>query len=112
MFGEHSRKTTIRRTLEEDYDSECVVPTLKYGPEGGGACDGLGSNIVIQYSVGFIITLHGRITAREFADRLVNQMPPGIETFPKNDAVPQDESDGIHTAGTVQSWFEKQDSEL
>jgi hypothetical protein len=26
--------------------------------------DGLGSNIVVQYSVGPIITLHGQITAR------------------------------------------------
>jgi hypothetical protein len=25
----------------------------------------LGSNIVVQYSVGTIITLHGRVTARE-----------------------------------------------
>jgi hypothetical protein len=40
----------------------------------GRFCDGLGSNIVVQHSVGPIITLHGQITAREYVDRLDNQM--------------------------------------
>jgi hypothetical protein len=61
------------------------------GPKGeilGRSCDGLGSNIVIQYSVGPIITLHGRITAREYVDRVANQVHPVIQTlFPKDDAV-------------------------
>jgi hypothetical protein len=35
----------------------------------GRFCDGLGSNIMVQYSVGPIITFHGRITARENMDR-------------------------------------------
>jgi hypothetical protein len=34
--------------------------------------DGLGSNKVVQYSVGHIIILHDRITAREYVDRLGN----------------------------------------
>jgi hypothetical protein len=51
----------------------------------GRFCDGVGSNIVVQYSVGPIINLHGRITAR---DRLGNQVHPMIQTlFLKNDAV-------------------------
>jgi hypothetical protein len=54
----------------------------------GRFCDGLGSNIVVQYSVGPIITLHGRITAKEFVDRLGNQVHPMIQTFFANsDAV-------------------------
>jgi hypothetical protein len=65
----------------------------------GRFCDGLGSNIVVQYSVGPIITLHGRITAREFVDRLGNQMHPMVHTlFPYNDAVFQDDDASIHTA--------------
>jgi hypothetical protein len=36
----------------------------------GRFCDGLGNNIIVQYSVGPIITLHGQITAREYVDRL------------------------------------------
>jgi hypothetical protein len=48
----------------------------------------LGSNIVVQYSVGPIITLHGRITAREYVDRLGNLVHPIIQTlFPNNFAV-------------------------
>jgi hypothetical protein len=68
----------------------------------------LGSNIVVQYSVGSIITLHGRITAREYVDRLGNQAHLMIQTlFPNNDAVFQADNALIHTATTVQSWFEE-----
>jgi hypothetical protein len=76
-------------------------------------CDGLGSNIVVQYSVGPIITLHGRITAREYVDRLGNQVHPMIQTlFTNNDAVFQSNSTSIHTAGIVQSLFEEHEGEL
>jgi hypothetical protein len=34
----------------------------------------------------------GRITAREYVDRLGNQVHPMIQTFPNNDAVCQDDS--------------------
>jgi hypothetical protein len=44
----------------------------------GRFCDGLGSNIMIQYSVGPIITPHGRITAREYVGRLGNKVHPMI----------------------------------
>jgi hypothetical protein len=54
--------------------------------------DGLGSNIVVEYSVGPIITLHGQITAREYTRRLGNQVCPMIQTlFPNNAAVYQDD---------------------
>jgi hypothetical protein len=38
--------------------------------------DGMGSSIVVQYSVGSVITLHDRITAGEYVDRLSNQVHP------------------------------------
>jgi hypothetical protein len=51
------------------------------------------------------MTLHGRITAREYVDGLDNQVHPMIKRlFPNNDTVFQD-SAPIHTAGNVQSWF-------
>jgi hypothetical protein len=75
---------------------------------GGRFCDGLGSNIVVQYSVGAIITLHGQITAREYVDRLGIQVHVMTQTlFPNNDAVFQDGNAPIHTAVTVQSWSEE-----
>jgi hypothetical protein len=56
------------------------------------------------YSVGPIITLHGRITAREYVDRFGNRVHPMIQgLFPNNDAVFQDDSAPIHTVGTVRS---------
>jgi hypothetical protein len=75
----------------------------------GRFCGGVGSNIVVQYSVGPIVTLHGRITAREYVDRLGNHVRPMIQTlFPNNDA----DNVTIHTAGTVQSRFEEHEGEL
>jgi hypothetical protein len=68
---------------------------------------------VVQDSVGPTITLHGRITAREYVDRLGNQMHPMIQTlFPNNVSVFKDDSASIHTAGTVQSWTEEHKGEL
>jgi hypothetical protein len=65
------------------------------------------------YSLGPIIALHGRITTREYVDWLGNQAHPMIRAlFPNNDAAFQDDSASIHTAGTVQSWFEEHESEL
>jgi hypothetical protein len=78
----------------------------------GRFCDGLGSNIVVQYSVGPIITLHGRIAAREYVDMLGNQVQPMIQTLFPNNAVFLDDHAPIHTAGTVQSWFEEHEDEL
>jgi hypothetical protein len=79
----------------------------------GSFCDGLGSNIVVQYSVGPIITLHSRINAREYVDRLGNQVHPMIQTLlMNNETVFQDDNAPIHTAGTLQSWFEEHEGEL
>jgi hypothetical protein len=55
---------------------------------------------VVKYSVYPIITFHGRITAREYVDRLGNQTHPMIQKlFPNNDAVFQDDNARIHTVG-------------
>jgi hypothetical protein len=49
--------------------------------------------VISWHSVGPIITLHGRITAREYVDRLGNQVCPMIQMlFLNNDAVFQDDS--------------------
>jgi hypothetical protein len=56
-------------------------------------CDCLGSNIVIQYCTGPIITLRGRITAREYMDRVGNQVHSMIQTlFPNNETIFKDDS--------------------
>jgi hypothetical protein len=69
---------------------------------------------ILWYSVVPFITLPGLITAREYVDRLGNQVHPVIWTlFPNNVTVFQDDNAPFHTtAGTVQSWFEKHDSKL
>jgi hypothetical protein len=70
---------------------------------------------MVQYSVGPIIKLHGRVTAREYTDRLGNPVHPMIQTLFPNDADFQDDSVPIHTAAmaaTVQPWFEEHEGEL
>jgi hypothetical protein len=89
----------IWRAPKEAYNPECLFPRVKYG---------VGSVMVwatiLWYSVRLIITPYGRITAREYVERLGNQVHPMIQTlFPNNDAVFQDDSAPINTAGTVQS---------
>jgi hypothetical protein len=79
----------------------------------GRFCDSLGSSFVVRCSVGPILTLHGWIAAREYVDTLGNQVHPMIHTvFWNNNAVFQDDIAPIHTAGTVQSWFEEDEGEL
>jgi hypothetical protein len=76
-------------------------------------CDGSDSNIVIWHSVDPIITLHARTTAKEYVDKLGNQVHRMMQTlFSNNDAVFPDDNTPIHTAGTVQSWFEEHEGEL
>jgi hypothetical protein len=83
-----SGRVCVWRIPKEAYNPECLVPTVKH--RGG--------------SVGRIITLHGRITAREYVDRLGNQVHPKIQTlFPNNDAVFQDDNSG---------WVEEHEGEL
>jgi hypothetical protein len=57
------------------------------------------------------MTLHGRINAREYLERLGSQAPPMIQKlFPNNDAMTQISKTTMppnHTAATVQSWFEE-----
>jgi hypothetical protein len=75
-----------------------LVPTVKHG----------GRSLIVWagiwwYSVCLIITLHGRITVKEYMDRLGNQVPPMIQMlFPNRDIVFQDDNAPIHTPGTVQ----------
>jgi hypothetical protein len=59
---------------------------------------------MVQYSLGPIIILHVQTTAREYVDRLGNQVHLMILTLcSNNDAVFQDDSPLIPSAGTVQS---------
>jgi hypothetical protein len=57
---------------------------------GGRFCDGLDRNIVL-FCWSHYYT-YGRITAREYVDKLGNQVHPMIQTFPNNDAVFQDDN--------------------
>jgi len=60
------------------------------------------------YSAAPIITLSGQIASSEYVTILGNQVDPMVQTFLQfNDAVFQDDKSPIHTARSVQSWFEE-----
>jgi hypothetical protein len=68
-----SGKVYVWRTPKDAYNPECLVPTVNHG---GGSLKVW--EAIWWYSVDLIITLHGRITAREYVDRLRYQVYPMI----------------------------------
>jgi hypothetical protein len=60
-----------------------------------------------------ITTLHDKITAREYVDRLGNQVHPNIQMlFPNNDAISKNTMPPFTQTKLVQSWFEEDEGEL
>jgi hypothetical protein len=91
-FGEHRSKLTIRNAWFQQWNTWEVLWWF-------------GQQYLVQYSVGPIVTLHGRITSRKYMARLGNQVHPMIQTlFPKTAAVFQD-SALINIVGTADSLF-------
>ena len=64
------------------------------------------------YSGGTVITLNGCITAGDYIYILDNQVHPMVQMFPNNDAVFQNDSSSMHTARSVQFWFEEHEDKL
>jgi hypothetical protein len=56
-----SGRVYVWRTPKETYNAECLVPTVEHG--GGSVMVGA---TILRYSVGRIIALHDRITARDY----------------------------------------------
>jgi hypothetical protein len=98
----------IWKTPKEAYSSKCLVSKVKHK-----GCSVVVWAAILWNSVGLIITFHGRITARQYGNRLLNQVHPMIQIlFPNNDAVLEDDNALTHTAGTVQSRFEEHEGEI
>jgi hypothetical protein len=94
MFGERPK---------EAYNPESLVPTVKHGR---------GSVMIWAaiswYSAGPLITLNGRIAAREYVDILGNQVHPTVQMlFANNEAIFQYDNSPTHTPRSVQPWFEE-----
>ena len=59
---------------------------------------------ISRYSAGPVITLNGRITASDYVDTFSNQVHLAVQKlFPNNDAIFQNDSSPIHTAGSLRS---------
>jgi len=90
------------RTPKEAYNREGLVSTVKYG----------GGSVTTWAAISWHyadpkIALSGWITATDY---VVHRMVQFF--FPNNDAIFQDNSSPIHTARSVQSWFEKHEDAL
>jgi hypothetical protein len=65
------------------------------------------------YSGGPVITLNGRIIAGSYIDIVGNQVHPMVQIlFRNNDAIFQDDTSPMHTARSVQFWFEEHEDTL
>jgi len=64
------------------------------------------------HSVGPIITLNGRITNSDYVNIFRNHTHPVDQMFPTKDAIFQDINSPIHTARSMQSWFEQHKDRL
>jgi len=76
----------------------------------GRICDDLGSNILVccwSYN-----TLNGLIPASDYVDILGKQEEPMVHILLNNYVIFQDDNSPIHTARSVQSWFEEHEDAL
>jgi len=93
---------------QEAYCPECLVPTVEHG---GGSVIILAA--IFWYPAGHISILNGWITASDYVTILGNQVHTVVQMlFPNNDAIFQDDSSPIHTARSVQPWFEEHEDAL
>jgi len=68
---------------------------------------------ISRYSAGPLSTLNGRNTASDGVDSLGSQVHPMVQTlYPNNEAAFQDDSSPMHTARSVQPWFEQYEDAL
>jgi hypothetical protein len=92
---------------KETYTPECLVSNVKHA----------GGSVIIWepiswYSIGPIITPNGRITVSNYVDISCNQVHSVVQMFPNNEAIFHDDNSPIHTAISVQSWFEEHEDAL
>jgi hypothetical protein len=87
-------------------NTQSGIPSFSSKRRHGRFCDGLGNNIMVLL-VGPIGTLNDRIIAREYVNRLDNDVNLVIQRlFPNNDVVFQGNS-----AETVQLWLEEHEDD-
>jgi hypothetical protein len=95
-----SGRIYVWRTPKEAHNKESLFPRVKHAE----VLWWFGEQYRGAVPIGPIITFHSRITAKEYVNRLCNQVNPMIQTLvPNNNAIFQDDNAPIHTAGTVQS---------
>ncbi|GFW77971.1 transposable element Tcb1 transposase [Trichonephila clavipes] len=95
----------VGRTPKEAFAPECILPTVKH--EGG-------SHLVWgRYSLGPIVTLHGKVKAAHYVNILEDQVHPFVQTsFPGECPLYQDDNAPINTAKIVQEWFAEHEGEV
>jgi len=88
------------------HNPACLVPVVKHGARSVMIWAAISSILLVLY------LFWSQITASDYVDILGSQLHPMIQVlFPNNDTIFQDDLP-IHTARSVQSWFEKNEDAL
>ena len=65
------------------------------------------------HSLGPILVLDGRVTAKDYQTILEDHVHPMVQTlYPEGGAMYQDDNAPIHTARLVKDWFDEHESEV
>lgn len=102
LFRGDGRRFVWRRPHEK-YDVKCLIPTMKSGQDGV-----MVWGCFTKHSLGPLVRLDGRITAKDYIAVLRNHLIPYINTLEdKENTIFQEDNAPIHTARVVKSWKEE-----
>lgn len=103
-----SGRVTVWRSPKEAYHPDCCMPRVKHG---GGSV--MVWAAISWHSLGPILVLDGRVTAKDYRTILEDHVHPMVQTlYPEGGAVYQDDNAPIHTARLVKDWFDEHESEV
>ena len=96
------------RSPTEVYHPDCCVPRVKHGGGSVTVCAAIS-----WHSLGPLLVLDGRVTAKDYQTILENHVHPMVQTlYPEGGAMYQDDNAPIHTARLVTQCFDGHESEV
>jgi hypothetical protein len=105
-----SGRVYVRRMPKEDYNPECMVPTVKHRRGSVMVCAAISwYNVLLAPLLPFMTEL---LQGSTWAGWIIRCVPWSRLFFRTTVQFFQDDNAPIHTAGTAQTWFEDNEGEL